>query len=87
MLPLQPRVIDQEEEDAMKELVPSVQQDWQQKVIIAFKYTGRCKLYHLVSLCSCVFGVAWLMLFAMCGKGGYDTRMQVHIVMKFMSEA
>ncbi|XP_063978291.1 uncharacterized protein LOC135163071 isoform X2 [Diachasmimorpha longicaudata] len=51
-----------------------VTDDWRKKLIIEFKHDFHCNFFFYISLCSCSFGVVWLMLFWRCGKGGYDTR-------------
>ncbi|XP_044013363.1 uncharacterized protein LOC122855801 [Aphidius gifuensis] len=48
--------------------------DWRRNMIVSFQNQRHCNFYHSVSLCSCMFGIIWLMFFSMCGKGGYDTR-------------
>lgn len=73
--PILPRIMS--EDIPADEVVEGVAPDWRQKIIVTSQHPSRCDLYHFISLCSCVFGIIWLILFAMCGKGGYDTRMQV----------
>ncbi|XP_015120224.1 uncharacterized protein LOC107043304 [Diachasma alloeum] len=51
-----------------------VTDDWRKKLIIEFKHDLHCNFFFYTNLCSCSFGVVWLMLFWRCGKGGYDTR-------------
>lgn len=51
--------------------------DWTQEVTATFKFQGYCQWFHATCIVSCFFGVVWLTLFSMCGRGGYDNRMQV----------
>lgn len=51
--------------------------NWLNYIIVRYDYEISCQVYYFVSLCSCIFGIIWIVLFSICGKGGYDTRMQV----------
>lgn len=52
--------------------------NWTEYIIIDYKYERECKLYLAACFLSCIFGAVWLMLYFMCGKGGYDRGMQVN---------
>ncbi|XP_043272973.1 uncharacterized protein [Venturia canescens] len=54
-------------------IAPALLTDWRHKITITFPFTDHCSFYHFVSLSSCIFGIVWMTLFTMCGKGGYDT--------------
>ncbi|XP_066599817.1 uncharacterized protein [Prorops nasuta] len=47
--------------------------DWKEHIIVQEEYQPRCQAYYIISCCSCVFGVIWVTLFSICGKGGYAT--------------
>ena len=49
--------------------------DWTQEVTVSFHFNGHCYWFHALSILSCFFGVTWLILFSICGKGGYYYRM------------
>ncbi|XP_020283479.1 uncharacterized protein LOC109854619 [Pseudomyrmex gracilis] len=54
--------------------------DWKRYVIVSYDYEGHCEFYHAVCFISCIFGIVWLTMFLMCGKGGYDSRSQESII-------
>lgn len=53
--------------------------DWK-RYVVSYDYKKYCEFYFATCLLSCVFGTVWLTLFFMCGKGGYDVRTQVTII-------
>ena len=73
--------IDNEESESEKNTLRIVRMindfDWTQEVTANFKFHGYCQWFEASCLLSCIFGVVWLTLFFMCGRGGYDNSMQV----------
>ncbi|XP_023288277.1 uncharacterized protein LOC105695892 [Orussus abietinus] len=52
----------------------AIRSDWRKDVIVSFNHPNHCDFYHQITLCSCIFGTTGFTLFAMCGRGGHDTR-------------
>lgn len=54
--------------------------NWWKHVVTDYDYENRCAIYLVTCFLSSIFGVMWLALFLICGKGGHDTTMQVIII-------
>ncbi|XP_076638296.1 uncharacterized protein LOC143350229 [Colletes latitarsis] len=46
--------------------------DWWNYVITTYDYRYKCIMYFMTCFLSCIFGIVWLTLFFICGKGGYN---------------
>lgn len=54
--------------------------EWWNYVTTSYDYRNKCIIYFITCFLSCIFGTIWLILFLICGKGGYDIAMQVIII-------
>lgn len=58
---------------------------WAEYVIVNYECERDCQVYLTVCFLSCIFGAVWLMMYFMCGKGGYDRGMQVILTQGLIS--
>lgn len=63
--------------ESIEKIIESDHENLVNNIIVRYDHERSCEVYYLVGLCSCIFGIVWIALFSVCGKGGYDTRMQV----------
>ncbi|KAK2576447.1 hypothetical protein KPH14_005779 [Odynerus spinipes] len=71
---IDPNNDDCENPETMTKDIEIDHENWLNYIIVRYDYESNCKVYYFVSLCSCIFGIVWIALFSVCGKGGYDTR-------------
>nr|XP_050866570.1 uncharacterized protein LOC127071377 [Vespula vulgaris] len=49
-------------------------QNWLNNIAVRYDYEKNCEIYFYMSLFSCIFGIMWIAMFSVYGKGGYDIK-------------
>ena len=57
----------------------STNYDWTREILITHQFSSYCSWFHLACLLSCFAAITFLMMVTICGKGGYDTGLQVNL--------
>ncbi|XP_035737244.1 uncharacterized protein LOC118448286 [Vespa mandarinia] len=48
--------------------------NWLSYIVVRYDSETNCEIYFFTSLLSCTFGIIWIAMFSVCGKGGYNNR-------------
>lgn len=67
-----------ERETVVKNIEPDYK-NWLNYIVVKYDYEKHCECCYIVSLFSCIFGIVWIALFTVHGKGGYSYKMQVFL--------
>lgn len=67
-----------ERETFVKNIEPDYK-NWLNYIVVKHDYEKHCECCYIVSLFSCIFGIVWIALFSVYGKGGYSYKTQVFL--------